>query len=130
MNPIKLEDIIGAIDIQTDYVELRLLAYPTLIQEMAEMSVTLLEDPLEGGLTQLNGFIAQVDAQKTRAASIVQLAIENESGLETLVKKMQGLFKTEFDKQLISSPAADFTNAGSRESACNSILCELKTLTN
>ncbi len=126
LTPIPLEDIPGATEIMTGYGNYALLEYDTLITELNEQGVALTEDPGAIPLNKLNAQIAQVDAQKTRAASVFSKAILNEDGLSVLNKKINALFKAEFDSRLPQSPVKDFSNKELREGACNSLLAELK----
>ncbi len=126
LTPITLNTIPGALDIMEEYVNYSLLDYETLIKELNNQGVSLNEDPGAVPLNRLNAQIAQVDAQKTRAATIFSQAIVNEDGLNVLTKKINAIFKAEFDSRLPQSPVKDFSNKELREGACNSLLAELK----
>lgn len=126
LTPVTLENIPGATKIMTEYANYALLDYETLIKELNEQGVALNEDPSAVPLNKLNAQIAQVDAQKTRAATIFSQAITNEDGLNVLSKKINALFKAEFDNRLPQSPVKDFSNKELREGACNTLLAELK----
>lgn len=128
LDPIAISDIVGASDLQADYDTYQLIDYTTLMDELAATGVVLEEDPVASGVTSLNGRIAQIDAQKTRIAYIVHIAIKNESGLDTTFKQVQALYKKEYDSRLPHPPVSEYSNAQSREAACNSLLSELKTL--
>ena len=125
---IPLADVVGATDLRDEYAAYQLIPYGELMTELSTTGVTLNEDPVESGIQHLNGLIAQIDAQKTRDSNIVHQAIKNESGLEVLFKKVQALYKREYDARLPHPPVAEFSNAQSREAACNSLLSELKDL--
>jgi len=127
LTPITLNTIPGALDITEEYANYTLLDYETLIKELNTQGVALNEDPGAVPLNQLNAQIAQVDAQKTRAATIFSQAIVNEDGLNVLVKKINAIFKAEFDSRLPQSPVKDFSNKELREGACNTLLAELKS---
>lgn len=126
LTPILLTDIPGAIDIMAEYANYTLLDYEALIEELNAQGVLLNEDPGAVPLNKLNAQIAQVDAQKTRTATIFSQAITNEDGLNVLVKKISAIFKAEFDNRLPQSPVKDFSNKELREGACNTLLAKLK----
>lgn len=126
LTPVLLEDIPGATEIMTEYVNYALSDYGTLIKELSAQGVALNEDPGAVPLNKLNAQIAQVDAQKTRTATIFSSAITNEDGLSVLCKKITALFKAEFDNRLPQSPVKDFSNKELREGACNTLLANLK----
>lgn len=126
LTPIALDNIPGAGEIMKEYANYTLLNYETLIEELNVQGVSLNEDPGAVPLNRLNAQIAQVDAQKTRAATIFSKAIINEDGLSVLSKKINALFKAEFDSRLPQSPVKDFSNKELREGACNTLLAELK----
>lgn len=126
LTPIKLADIVGALQIMKEYANYTLLDYAILTKELNTQGVSLNEDPGALPLNKLNAQIAQVDAQKTRAATIFSQAIINEDGLNVLAKKINAVFKAEFDNRLPQSPVKDFSNKELREGACNSLLAELK----
>ncbi len=128
LDAIPLNQIFDAAEIQEEYSNCELIDYEGLRQELASTGIALQEDPIEGGLTKLNGLIAQIDAQKTRVANIVNQAIRNESDLEVLFKKVLGIYKREFDFRLPQPPCIEFTNAAAREAACNSLLGDLMAL--
>lgn len=127
LTPIALDSIPGAREIINEYANYVLLNYDVLIKELNAQGVILNEDPGAVPLNKLNAQIAQVDAQKTRTATIFSQAIANEEGLGVLVKKINGIFKAEFDNRLPQSPIKDFSNKELREGACNSLLAELKS---
>jgi hypothetical protein len=129
LTPIALDSIPGAREIINEYANYVLLNYDVLIKELNVQGVILNEDPGAVPLNKLNAQIAQVDAQKTRTATIFSQAIANEEGLGVLVKKINGIFKAEFDNRLPQSPIKDFSNKELREGACNSLLAELKSAT-
>lgn len=126
LTPIALDNIPGAIELIAEYANYVLLDYETLIKELNAQGVLLNEDPGVVPLNKLNAQIAQVDAQKTRTATIFSQAITNEDGLNVLTKKINAIFKTEFDNRLPQSPVKDFSNKELREGACNTLLAELK----
>lgn len=126
LTPIALNAIPGAEEIMVEYVNYTLLDYTTLIKELNVQGVMLNEDPGAVPLNALNAQIAQVDAQKTRTATIFSQAITNEDGLNILVKKINAIYKAEFDNRLPQSPVKDFSNKELREGACNTLLAELK----
>ena len=126
LTPITLDNIPGAAEIMAEYANYQLLDYETLIKELNAQGVALNDDPGAVPLNKLNAQIAQVDAQKTRAATIFSKAITNEDGLNVLNKKINALFKAEFDNRLPQSPVKDFSNKELREGACNTLLAELK----
>ena len=126
LTPVSLPDIPGAIDIMAEYANYTLLDYESLIEELNAQGVLLNEDPGAVPLNKLNAQIAQVDAQKTRAATIFSKAILNEDGLNVLAKKINAIFKAEFDNRLPQSPVKDFSNKELREGACNTLLAKLK----
>ena len=126
LTPIALADIPGATEIMVEYTNYVLLDYEPLVKELNEQNVSLNEDPSAVPLNRLNAQIAQVDAQKTRAATIFSKAILNEDGLNVLAKKINAMFKAEFDNRLPQSPVKDFSNKELREGACNTLLAELK----
>ena len=126
LTPVTLNNIPGATEIMGEYTNYQLLDYETLIKELNAQGVALNEDPGAVPLNKLNAQIAQVDAQKTRAATIFSHAITNEDGLSVLSKKINALFKAEFDNRLPQSPVKDFSNKELREGACNTLLAELK----
>ena len=126
LTPVTLDNIPGATKIMAEYANYALLDYETLIKELNAQGVALNEDPSAVPLNKLNAQIAQVDAQKTRAATIFSQAITNEDGLNVLSKKINALFKAEFDNRLPQSPVKDFSNKELREGACNTLLAELK----
>lgn len=126
LTPVLLEDIPGTVEIIAEYVNYTLLDYESLIKELNGQGVLLNEDPGAVPLNKLNAQIAQVDAQKTRTATIFSQAITNEDGLNVLVKKIGAIFKAEFDNRLPQSPVKDFSNKELREGACNTLLAKLK----
>ena len=126
LTPISIDNIFGARDIMNEYTTYRILDYAGLIKELNASGVELNEDPSAVPLNKLNAQIAQCDAQKTRVATILSQAIVNENGLDVLTKKINSLYKTEFDRRLPQSPVKDFSNKELREGACNSILAELR----
>lgn len=126
LTPISLEKIPGAVAIMDTYANYSLLDYDALIKELNMQGVALNEDPGAVPLNKLNAQIAQVDAQKTRTATIFSQAIVNEDGLNVLNKKINALFKAEFDNRLPQPPVKDFSNKELREGACNTLLAELK----
>lgn len=126
LTPITLDNIPGADEVMTEYSNYTLLDYETLIKELNVQGVELNEDPGAVPLNKLNAQIAQVDAQKTRTATIFSQAITNEDSLNVLVKKINAIFKAEFDNRLPQSPVKDFSNKELREGACNTLLAELK----
>lgn len=128
LTPVALDDIPGAREIMEEYVNYTLLDYEVFIKELSAQEVLLNEDPGAVPLDRLNAQIAQVDAQKTRAATIFSKAITNEDGLNVLVKKINAIFKAEFDNRLPQSPVKDFSNKELREGACNTLLAELKNV--
>ena len=128
LTPITLDSIPGVRTIMNEYTNYTLLDYATLIDELSVQGVELSEDPGAVPLNKLNAQIAQVDAQKTRAATIFSAAITNEDGLNVLVKKINAIFKAEFDNRLPQSPVKDFSNKELREGACNTLLAELKAV--
>jgi len=128
LDAIPLKDIEGAEDLQEQYEALVLLDYNTLLLELNEMQVPLQDDPIAAGIQSLNGLIAQIDAQKTRAANIVSTAIRNESDIEALFKQISALYKKEYDSKLPCPPVSDFSNVAAREAACNKLLAHVKTL--
>jgi len=130
LSVIPLSDIEGATDVQDEYIKFALLDYGKIQAELENYGVTLAEDPTTEGIQKLNGLIAQIDAQKTRVSNIVSTAINNDNNLEVLYKKIQGIYKREFDSRLPHPPVSEFSNMQSREAACNSILKDLKTLVN
>ena len=130
LDPVPLADIVGASDISSEYSAFQLINYPDLELEMSEYGVKLADDPTAEGILKLNGTIAQIDAQKTRVANIVGTAIRNENDLEILYRQIQGIYKREYDLKLPQPPVSEFSNAQSREAACNSLLGELKALVN
>ncbi|MEA3340609.1 MAG: hypothetical protein U9R15_11635, partial [Chloroflexota bacterium] len=93
LTPISLEKIPGAVAIMDTYANYSLLDYDALIKELNMQGVALNEDPGAVPLNKLNAQIAQVDAQKTRTATIFSQAIVNEDGLNVLNKKINALFK-------------------------------------
>ena len=125
---VDLKSIPSAVELQKEYVDIQLPDYGALVKELSESHTGLSEDPVKKGITTLNALIAQIDAFKTRAASIVSLAIKNENDFEVLYKKAQAIYQREYDSRLPQSPVADFSNAQSREAACNSLLANLKSL--
>ena len=126
LTPVTLENISGAIEIMVEYANYVLLDYEVLVKELNAHGVALNEDPGSLPLNKLNAQIAQVDAQKTRAATIFSKAILNEDGLNVLTKKINAVFKAEFDNRLPQSPIKDFSNKELREGACNTLLAKLK----
>ena len=130
LTPVDLIEIEGAAEIRQEYASLEILDYAPLIKEVQQTGVALSEDPSSSGLHVLNAQIAKIDAQKTRVASILSKAIENEDALQSLHKKILGVYKREFDSHLPESPVRDFPNAASREAACNTLLKNLKELVN
>ncbi|KKK51642.1 hypothetical protein LCGC14_3112930, partial [marine sediment metagenome] len=126
LTPVTLDNIPGATEIIAEYANYSLLDYETLIKELNAQGVALNEDPGAVPLNKLNAQIAQVDAQKTRTATIFSKAITNEDGLSVLNKKINAMFKAEFDNRLPQSPVKDFSNKELREGACNTLLAELK----
>lgn len=126
LTPVLLEDIPGTVEIISEYANYTLLDYESLIKELNGQGVLLNEDPGAVPLNKLNAQIAQVDAQKTRTATIFSQAITNEDGLNVLVKKISAIFKAEFDSRLPQSPVKDFSNKELREGACNTLLAKLK----
>jgi len=130
LTPVDLTEIEGAPEIRQEYASLEILDYVSLINEVQQTGVALSEDPGSSGLYVLNTQIAKIDAQKTRVASILSEAIENEDVLQSLHKKALGVYKREFDFHLPKSPVKDFPNAASREAACNTLLKNLKELVN
>ncbi len=126
LTPVTLDNIPGATEIISEYTNYQLLDYEILIKELNIQGVALNEDPGAVPLNKLNAQIAQVDAQKTRTATIFSHAIINEDGLSVLNKKINALFKAEFDNRLPQSPVKDFSNKELREGACNTLLAELK----
>jgi len=126
LTPIPLEEIPGAKEILTAYVNYKVLDYETLIKELSAHGVALSDDPGAVPLNKLNAQICQVDAQKTRTATIFSKAITNEEGLGVLHKQINAIYKAEFDMRLPQSPVKDFSNKELREGACNTILAELK----
>ena len=128
LTPIALDNIPGVREIITEYANYTLLDYETLIKELNAQGVALNEDPGAVPLNKLNAQIAQVDAQKTRAATIFSQAITNEEGLNILAKIINAIYKAEFDSRLPQSPVKDFSNKELREGACNTLLAELKNV--
>jgi hypothetical protein len=126
LTPISIDSIFGARKIMDEYAVYQILDYENLIKELNASGIELSEDPSAVPLNELNAKIAQVDAQKTRVATILTQAIVNENGLDVLVKKINSLYKAEFDRRLPQDPVKNFSNASLREGACNSILAELK----
>lgn len=126
LTPIPIKDILGVQKILDEYSVYRVLDYAQLLKELSALGITLSEDPGAIPLNKLNAQIAQVDAQKTRAATILSQAIVNENGLEVLAKKINALYKAEFDSRLPQEPVKNFSNASLREGACNSLLGELR----
>ena len=126
LTPVTLDNILGATEIMAEYANYVLLDYEVLIKELNAHGVLLNEDPGSVPLNKLNAQIAQVDAQKTRTATIFSQAITNEDGLNVLNKKINALFKAEFDNRLPQPPVKDFSNKELREGACNTLLAELK----
>lgn len=126
LTPISIDSISGARKIMDEYAVYQILNYEGLIKELNASGIELSEDPAAVPLNLLNAKIAQVDAQKTRVATILTQAIVNENGLDVLVKKINSLYKAEFDRRLPQDPVKNFSNASLREGACNSILAELK----
>ena len=126
LTPVTLDNIPGATEIISEYTNYQFLDYEILIKELNIQGVALNEDPGAVPLNKLNAQIAQVDAQKTRTATIFSHAIINEDGLSVLNKKINALFKAEFDNRLPQSPVKDFSNKELREGACNTLLAELK----
>ena len=126
LTPISIDSIFGARKIMDEYAVYQILGYENLIKELNASGIELSEDPAAVPLNELNAKIAQVDAQKTRTATILTQAIVNENGLDVLVKKINSLYKAEFDRRLPQDPVKNFSNASLREGACNSILAELK----
>jgi len=126
LTPIVLANIPGVSSIMEEYANYVLLDYDMLIKELNAQGVPLNDDPGAVPLNKLNAQIAQVDAQKTRTATIFSRAITNEDGLNVLAKKINAVFKAEFDNRLPQSPVKDFSNKELREGACNTLLAELK----
>jgi len=128
MQAIPIDQIFDAQELQDEYSAFQLIDYNALRIECAATGIELSEDPVEGGISKLNGIIAQIDAQKTRVANIVNQSIKNESDLEVLYRKTLGVYKREFDTRLPQPPCSDFSNAGAREACCNSLLENLVKL--
>jgi hypothetical protein len=128
LNPVTLSTIIGAEDLKNDYTSYSLPDYQGFINELQSTGVTLQEDPGSCPLSELTVKIAQIDAQKTRIAAILTLAIKNENGLDVLTHKAHTIYKRESDKQLLKDSIKGLSNKELREAACNIILQELKEL--
>jgi len=127
IEPIKLEDIKDINEVVEEYTQYSILDYTTLIVELNETGIELDKDPTAAGLSTLNMKIAQIDAQKTRIATILSSAIVNENCLELMYKQLSNIYKREFDTRLIQEPARSLPNAASREAACNALLTNLKS---
>jgi len=104
LTPISIDSIPGAREIMNEYAVYQILDYEGLIKELNASGIELSEDPSVVPLNKLNAKIAQVDAQKTRVATILTQAIVNENGLDVLVKKINSLYKAEFDRRLPQDP--------------------------
>lgn len=129
LDPISTVAIPGVDDVIKSYAEYKMPDYSKFLKELQEMGVALNEDPSAFGLASLNVQIAKVDAQKTRAAAILGIAITNESRIEVWSKKLNAIYKREFDLHLPKSPVKEFSNKELREAACNILLSELTKAT-
>jgi len=126
LNPIPTTDIQGVDEVIKSYTEYRIPDYSKFLKELQDMSVSLNADPSAFGLSSLNVQISQVDSFKTRAAAILGIAITNESRIEVWSKKINAIYKREFDSRLPKPPIRDFSNKELREAACNTLLSDLK----
>lgn len=128
LTQLSLAEILGAQALADEYGNYRIPDYQGFIDELQSTGLAIQEDPGGEPLSTLNLKISQIDAQKTRVATICTMAIANESKFEVLACKVNMLFKREFDRQLPKEPIRSLSNKELREAACNSILQELKDL--
>jgi hypothetical protein len=128
LTQLSLLEILGAQALADEYGRYQIPEYQGFIDELQSTGLAIQEDPGGEPLSTLNLKIAQIDAQKTRVATIYTMAIANENEFEILACKVNMLFKREFDRQLPKEPVRGLSNKELREAACNSILQELKDL--
>jgi len=125
---IEISKILGAQDLINEYGNYKILDYQGFINELQNTGVTLPDNPGDQPLAEINKKIAQIDAQKTRIATILGVAITNEHELNVLALKARAIYKREFDKLLSKDPVRSLANKELREAACNTMLQELKDL--
>jgi len=125
LEPVPTSSIQGVDEVIKTYSKYKIPDYSKFLRELQDMGVSLNEDPSAFGLSSLNVQIAKVDAQKTRTAAILGIAITNESRIEVWSKKLNAIYKREFDSRLPKSPIREFSNKELREAACNTLLSEL-----
>lgn len=126
--PIELSMVNGVSIIKDNYAGYSIPDYQGFINELQGTGVTLKEDPGSEQLSELNKKIAAIDSQKTRIATILTMAIANESTLDVMTKKIHAIYKREFDLQLPKDPIRSLPNKELREAACNTLLVNLKEL--
>ena len=123
-----LKEIVGTQSIVSAYANYQLPDYDVFIQELEKSGITLDDDPSENNLCELNLKIAKIDAQKSRAAVIANLATANENELEMIMSKAQSLLDHESNKLLLSAEIKALPNKELREAAANVVLFYLRTL--
>ena len=123
-----LSEIVGADVIRLQYANYSLPDYDKYIQELATTGVELSEDPSQSNLSDLNMKIAQIDAQKTRASVVANMATANENELEMIMTQAQSLWDHEYNKLLISTEIRQLPNKELREAAASVVLFYLKEL--
>ena len=99
--------------------------YEKYYVELNSAGVTLDEDPVEYGLTNLNVKIAQIDGQKNRVSFILTLAIKNENDIDQICAFIDRAYKKHAANTLLKPEIADLANQGLRDAA---VLKELKDL--
>ncbi len=128
LTQIKISEISGAQDLMNEYGNYQIPDYQGFINELQSTGVALQDDPGAQPLAEMNKKITQIDAQKTRIATVLSMAITNENELNVFAAKAHTIYKREFDKLLPKSPIRELPNKELREAACNTMLQELKDL--
>ena len=98
--PVLLDEIPGANDIASEYSTYQIPDYGAWLNELRSTGIELSVDPVAEGIGKLNAQIAQIDAQKTRAASIMSAVITNEANLNSFALKVNAIYKQQFDSRL------------------------------
>lgn len=120
------ESVPDYVVLSRQFVELDLLNYPELLKEIKNYTVYLDPDPTAAGLASLNAKISQVDAFRSRVATVLGDAIENESKLDAIVRDAKRMYATQYDAWMLTPPVSDYKNKEQRVAAAEYVMALLK----